>query len=98
MGHWISLVSFDIFQVLLLLSFSSAEYKTRDSIPKMITDYINKNINDPLITPKLPFEKINEALELFKYETGEYFCVCDVCVQCVFVKYHAYDILTRIHT
>nr|XP_020008840.1 LOW QUALITY PROTEIN: alcohol dehydrogenase 6-like [Castor canadensis] len=46
------------------------EYKTRDSIPKMITDYINKNINDPLITPKLPFEKINEALELFKYETG----------------------------
>nr|XP_005608659.3 alcohol dehydrogenase 1 [Equus caballus] len=43
------------------------KYKTRDSIPKLVTDYLQKKINiDPLITHKLPFERINEAFELLQ--------------------------------
>ncbi|KAM4834285.1 alcohol dehydrogenase 1-like [Thomomys bottae] len=43
------------------------EYKTRDAIPKLVTDYVNKKINiDPLITHKFPFEGINKAFELFQ--------------------------------
>ncbi|XP_014691320.3 alcohol dehydrogenase 1-like [Equus asinus] len=43
------------------------KYKTRDSIPKLVTDYLQNKINiDPLITHKLPFERINEAFELLQ--------------------------------
>ncbi|XP_005406336.1 PREDICTED: alcohol dehydrogenase 1-like [Chinchilla lanigera] len=43
------------------------EYKTRSSIPKLVTEYMQKKFNiDPLITHQLPFEKINKAFELFR--------------------------------
>ncbi|XP_059121013.1 alcohol dehydrogenase 1-like [Peromyscus eremicus] len=42
-------------------------YKTRDGIPKLVTDYLQKKINtDALITHKLPFEKVNEAFKLLR--------------------------------
>ncbi|XP_021511461.1 alcohol dehydrogenase 1-like [Meriones unguiculatus] len=42
-------------------------YKTRDTIPKLVTDYIQKKFDiDALITHKLPFEKINEAFKLLR--------------------------------
>uniref|UniRef100_A0A8D2BDB1 Alcohol dehydrogenase n=1 Tax=Sciurus vulgaris TaxID=55149 RepID=A0A8D2BDB1_SCIVU len=62
-----------IFDPLLLLSGrilkggAVGEYKTRDSIPKLVTDYMEKKINtDPLITHKFPFKSINKAFELFQ--------------------------------
>ncbi|XP_037365550.2 alcohol dehydrogenase 1-like [Talpa occidentalis] len=43
------------------------EYKSRDSVPKLVTDYLQKRIDiEPLITHKLPFEKINEAFGLLR--------------------------------
>ncbi|XP_004590677.1 alcohol dehydrogenase 1-like [Ochotona princeps] len=42
------------------------DYKTRDCIPQLVTDYLQKKINiDPVITHQLPFDKLHEALELF---------------------------------
>lgn len=42
-------------------------YKTRDDIPKLVTDYVQKKINiDPLITHRLPFPKINEGFRLLR--------------------------------
>lgn len=46
--------------------FIFTEYKTRDCIPQLVTDYLQKKINiDPIITHQLPFDKLHEALELF---------------------------------
>ncbi|XP_006910820.1 alcohol dehydrogenase 4 isoform X2 [Pteropus alecto] len=40
-------------------------WKSADSIPKLVTDYKNKKFNlDALVTSTLPFDKINEALDL----------------------------------
>ncbi|XP_015989081.1 all-trans-retinol dehydrogenase [NAD(+)] ADH4 isoform X2 [Rousettus aegyptiacus] len=40
-------------------------WKSKDSIPKLVTDYKNKKFNlDVLITNTLPFDKINEAFDL----------------------------------
>ncbi|KAG8518364.1 Alcohol dehydrogenase E chain, partial [Galemys pyrenaicus] len=56
------------------------EYKARDSVPKLVTDYLQKRIDiDPLITHKLPFEKINKAFELLR--DGN--CVWYVCMYVV---------------
>lgn len=50
-------------------------YKTRDDIPKLVTDYIQKKINiDALITHKLPFEKVNKAFKLLREEN---------CIRCI---------------
>ena len=62
-----SFVSFDFFQFSLLLTFPPTDYKTRDSIITLVTDYLQNKINiDPLITHKLRFERINEAFELLQ--------------------------------
>ncbi|XP_008824396.1 alcohol dehydrogenase 1-like [Nannospalax galili] len=46
------------------------DYKTRDCIPQLVTDYLQNKINiDPLITHQLPFDKLHKALEL--YHTGK---------------------------
>ncbi|XP_055970280.1 alcohol dehydrogenase 1-like [Sorex fumeus] len=51
------------------------EFKTRDFIPQLVTDYLQKKFNiDPLITHKMPFEKINQAFELL--QNGN-------CIRCV---------------
>ncbi|NP_081221.1 alcohol dehydrogenase 6A (class V) [Mus musculus] len=42
------------------------DYKTRDCIPQIVTDYLQNKINiDPLVTYQLPFNQLHEALELF---------------------------------
>ncbi|XP_021014788.1 alcohol dehydrogenase 1-like [Mus caroli] len=42
------------------------DYKTRDCIPQIVTDYLQNKINiDPLVTYQLPFNKLHEALELY---------------------------------
>lgn len=66
--------SSDIFHILLLLSFPSTGYKTRDNIPKLVTDCVQKKINiDALITHKLPFEKVNKAFKLLREENWSVF-------------------------
>ncbi|XP_049641255.1 alcohol dehydrogenase 1-like [Suncus etruscus] len=46
------------------------DYKTRDCIPQLVTDYMKNKINvNPLITHQLPFDQLQEALKL--YETGK---------------------------
>lgn len=71
---WDPSVSSYIFHILLLLSFPSTGYKTRDDIPKLVTDYIQKKINiDALITHKLPFEKVNKAFKLLREENWSVF-------------------------
>ncbi|KAG9463457.1 hypothetical protein GDO78_021692, partial [Eleutherodactylus coqui] len=40
-------------------------WKSKDDVPKLVCDYMNKKFNlDLLITHKLPFEKINEGFHL----------------------------------
>ncbi|XP_024068615.2 alcohol dehydrogenase 1-like [Terrapene carolina triunguis] len=40
-------------------------WKLKDSLPKLVSDYMNKKCNpDALITHTLPFDKINEGFEL----------------------------------
>ncbi|XP_006893166.1 PREDICTED: alcohol dehydrogenase 6 [Elephantulus edwardii] len=42
-------------------------WKSRDHIPKLVSDYMAKKINlDPLISHTMAFSKINEAVELMK--------------------------------
>ncbi|KAG8593128.1 hypothetical protein GDO81_000734 [Engystomops pustulosus] len=42
-------------------------WKSKNDVPKLVCDYINKKINfDGLITHTLPFEKINEGFELLR--------------------------------
>ncbi|XP_069599726.1 alcohol dehydrogenase 1-like isoform X1 [Ranitomeya imitator] len=42
-------------------------WKSKDDVPKMVEDYINKKFEfEGLITHKLPFEKINEGFELLR--------------------------------
>ncbi|XP_039217252.1 alcohol dehydrogenase 1B-like isoform X1 [Crotalus tigris] len=51
------------------------DWKSKDSIPKLVSDYMNKTfILDPLITHTLPFEKINEGFDLL--HSGK-------CIRCV---------------
>ncbi|XP_051021678.1 LOW QUALITY PROTEIN: alcohol dehydrogenase 1-like [Acomys russatus] len=50
-----------------LKSSIMGDYKTRDTIPKLVTDYMLKKINiDSLITHTLPFKKINEGFEVLR--------------------------------
>uniref|UniRef100_A0A8D0Q5D3 Enoyl reductase (ER) domain-containing protein n=1 Tax=Sus scrofa TaxID=9823 RepID=A0A8D0Q5D3_PIG len=43
------------------------DYKTRDSFPQLVTDYLQNKINiDPLITHQLPFNQIHKAFELYR--------------------------------
>uniref|UniRef100_A0A8D0HD39 alcohol dehydrogenase n=1 Tax=Sphenodon punctatus TaxID=8508 RepID=A0A8D0HD39_SPHPU len=42
-------------------------WKSKESVPKLVTDYMNKKITlDPLITHTLPFDKINEGFDLLR--------------------------------
>ncbi|XP_040184218.1 alcohol dehydrogenase 1 [Rana temporaria] len=42
-------------------------WKSKDDVPKLVCDYLNKKFNlDPLITHTMPFEKINEGFELLR--------------------------------
>ncbi|XP_021511474.2 alcohol dehydrogenase 1-like [Meriones unguiculatus] len=42
------------------------DYKTRDCIPKIVTDYLQDKINiDPLVTHQLPFNQLHKALKLY---------------------------------
>ncbi|XP_032752503.1 alcohol dehydrogenase 1-like [Rattus rattus] len=42
------------------------DYKTRDCIPQIVTDYLQNKINiDPLVTHQLPFSQLHKALELY---------------------------------
>nr|XP_006123942.1 alcohol dehydrogenase 1 isoform X2 [Pelodiscus sinensis]CCQ25767.1 alcohol dehydrogenase class I [Pelodiscus sinensis] len=42
-------------------------WKSKDSVPKLVADYLGKKINlDALITHTLPFDKINEGFELLR--------------------------------
>uniref|UniRef100_A0A8I5ZM50 Alcohol dehydrogenase 1C (class I), gamma polypeptide, pseudogene 1 n=1 Tax=Rattus norvegicus TaxID=10116 RepID=A0A8I5ZM50_RAT len=41
-------------------------YKTRDDIPKLVTDYVQKFNIEPLITHRLPFPEINEGFKLLR--------------------------------
>ncbi|XP_075400985.1 alcohol dehydrogenase 1-like [Tenrec ecaudatus] len=42
------------------------DYKTRDAIPELVTDYLKNKINiDPLITHQLPFNQIHKAMDLY---------------------------------
>lgn len=42
------------------------DYKTRDCIPQIVTDYLQDKINiDPLVTHQLPFNQLHKALELY---------------------------------
>uniref|UniRef100_A0A8C2ML33 Alcohol dehydrogenase 1 n=1 Tax=Cricetulus griseus TaxID=10029 RepID=A0A8C2ML33_CRIGR len=42
------------------------DYKTRDCIPQLVTDYLQDKINiDPLVTHQLPFKQLHKALELY---------------------------------
>ncbi|XP_036164081.1 alcohol dehydrogenase 1-like isoform X1 [Myotis myotis] len=53
------------------------EYKSRDCIPKLVTDYLQKKINiDPLITHTFHFERINNAFEVLQDENEN-------CIRCV---------------
>ncbi|KAL1772381.1 alcohol dehydrogenase 6 [Sigmodon hispidus] len=50
-------------------------WKTKDDIPKLVSDYMAKKFNlDPLITHTLTLDKVNEAVQLMK--TGQ-------CIRCV---------------
>ncbi|XP_045854550.1 alcohol dehydrogenase 6 [Meles meles] len=50
-------------------------WKSRESIPKLVSDYMAKKFNlDPLITHTLNLDKINEAVELMR--TGK-------CIRCI---------------
>lgn len=73
-----SQLSFDPAELLpgrTLKSSVMGGYKTRDGIPKLVTDYLQKKINtDVLITHKLPFEKVNEGFKLLREEN---------CIRCV---------------
>uniref|UniRef100_A0A8C3YFV3 Alcohol dehydrogenase 1-like n=1 Tax=Catagonus wagneri TaxID=51154 RepID=A0A8C3YFV3_9CETA len=43
------------------------DYKTRDSFPQLVTDYLQNKINiDPLITHQLPFNQLHKAFELYR--------------------------------
>lgn len=45
--------------------FSLSGWKSVDSVPKLVTDYMSKKIKvDEFVTHTLPFDKINEAFEL----------------------------------
>ncbi|KAM8803561.1 alcohol dehydrogenase 1-like [Rhynchonycteris naso] len=51
------------------------DYKARDCLPKLVTDYVQKKINiDPLITHTFPFERINRVFEVLRDEN---------CIRCV---------------
>ena len=40
-------------------------WKSRDSVPKLVDEYMSKKlILDDFVTVTLPFEKLNEAIEL----------------------------------
>ncbi|XP_015672894.1 alcohol dehydrogenase 1 [Protobothrops mucrosquamatus] len=42
-------------------------WKSKDSVPKLVSDFMKKKfILDPLITHTLPFEKINEGLDMLR--------------------------------
>ncbi|KAM6439975.1 alcohol dehydrogenase 1 isoform 1-T2 [Liasis olivaceus] len=42
-------------------------WKSKDSVPKLVSDFMRKKfILDPLITHTLPFDKINEGLDLLR--------------------------------
>lgn len=42
-------------------------WKSKDAVPKLVADYMKKKfVLDPLITHKLPFNKINEAFDLLR--------------------------------
>lgn len=42
-----------------------AGWKSVDSIPKLVSDYMGKKFNlDALVTYTLPFDKINDAFDL----------------------------------
>lgn len=46
-------------------SFFLSGWKSVDSVPKLVTEYMSKKIKiDEFVTHTLPFDKINEAFEL----------------------------------
>lgn len=46
-------------------------WKSRDSVPKLVSDFMSGKLNlDEFITIILPFEKLNEAIELL--ESGQW--------------------------
>ncbi|CAN2388950.1 alcohol dehydrogenase (NAD) activity, partial [Pristimantis euphronides] len=50
-------------------------WKSKEDVPKLVCEYLNKKFElDELITHKLPFEKINEGLELL--HKGERYVLC----------------------
>lgn len=53
-------------QMLLQRPFCFADYKTRDCIHHLVTDYLQNKINiDPLVTHQLPFDQLHKAFELY---------------------------------
>ncbi|KAM6148113.1 alcohol dehydrogenase 1-like [Erethizon dorsatum] len=49
-----------------LKGVSLGDYKTRDCIPQIVTDYLQSKINiDPIITHQLPFSQLHKALEMY---------------------------------
>ncbi|KAG8593123.1 hypothetical protein GDO81_000732 [Engystomops pustulosus] len=61
-------ISFDPMLLLTGRSIKGSSFggwKSKDSVPKLVCDYMNKTFNlETLITHKLPFEKINEGFRL----------------------------------
>lgn len=48
-----------------MFSFFLSGWKSVDSVPKLVTEYMSKKIKvDEFVTHMLPFDKINEAFEL----------------------------------
>nr|XP_048312895.1 alcohol dehydrogenase 1-like [Myodes glareolus] len=42
------------------------DYKTKDCIPQLVTDYLQNKINiDPLVTHQLPFKELHKAMKLY---------------------------------
>ncbi|XP_075837363.1 alcohol dehydrogenase 1-like [Microtus pennsylvanicus] len=42
------------------------DYKTKDCIPQLVTDYLQNKINiDPLVTHQLPFNELHKAMKLY---------------------------------
>ncbi|XP_046948333.1 alcohol dehydrogenase 1-like [Lynx rufus] len=62
----LSLNAPDIISGRTLKGVCLGDYKTRDCIPQLVTDYLQNKINiDPLITHQLPFDQLHKAFELY---------------------------------
>ncbi|XP_026365381.1 alcohol dehydrogenase 1-like [Ursus arctos] len=62
----LSLDASKIFSGRTLKGVCLGDYKTRDCIPQLVTDYLQNKINiDPLVTHQLPFDQLHKAFELY---------------------------------